>query len=208
MNCTGPKKILLFAAAALACFPNLNAASAQETWGQGGGASVWQAGSTPNTTSPRPTAGSGGGASWTAGRSSLASGVQRGGVWHDGAAVPATLSKVPTRGPAAGALPTNKVTGVTTLKPLPAVVHKSAPAAKLQSPRASVGSHSPLGPHFGAKSGTHGTKHGGARRSPKSGSTSFGSQSQRSNGITGWKTSTDKTLDSTKPPASSEKPLD
>jgi hypothetical protein len=189
MNGTSPWKRLAFAVIALTCFLRLGVATAQETWGDGGsGVSSWQAGSTTSAASARSAAGSGGSSSWSAGKGSFTPSRQQGGVWRDGSALPTIVRKNPAAGLAASTFPVNKPAAVTSLKPLPASVHKAVLPGKAQSFRGPAGPHSSQGIHFGAKNGAR----GGTLKTSKSGAFSSSSRSQqgtRSAGITGWKTS-------------------
>lgn len=163
MNGANPGRPLLIVVIASACLLRLPAAQAQENWDQGrGGASAWQAGSTAAPTAGTRAVLAGGGSGWIAGKGSFESRSQTGGVWREGAASSAVVSKAPTKSISAGNPLFGKSSAPAHLASAPLIPRPGAPASSSQLTRSSVGQHH----SFGSSPGGSAFKSGGVHTMP------------------------------------------
>jgi hypothetical protein len=164
VNAAKLRKFIPIAGFASACFLSLCPAYGQETWGTAG-ASSWGAGSTSGATSTAQAAQSGGNASWIAGRGSVESRSQKGGVWHAGSALVPVASNLPGSSAAKSAVEASQSPRPVASKATPpAVGHNPHAVGKAQIPHLSGGhsssanAHSSIGRHVGGGSSSHGTQ--------------------------------------------------
>jgi hypothetical protein len=163
---------LILAACAAVAFVCVRAAEAQTTAGSAASASSWQAGKSGSApVGPAVHAAvAGSSSSWTAGRGSIPSRNQAGGIWRDENVVEAAPSKATTGAPGATVQASAKPTGLAGLNT--SFTSTKTGTAAAHAPKSSIGRHASNGAHGARGSGAgNGTGAGarkvsGARRGP------------------------------------------
>jgi hypothetical protein len=204
MKGTTVRNASAIAVSAVACFLSAQAAPAQASWGSSSGASSWQAGSTNGSVPAARAVTSGGGSSWTAGKGSVESAPQPGGVWRDGSTLNAPVSKVPAKGSPTDTYSIGQPRGPSGIGQTPATNPGSSPPSRIQLPHSSVGLH----PSSGLHSGIGSNSHGGAFKSSNARTSTIGRRSQSASSGAGQKrNAVSSGLHSTTPSDSSLKSL-
>jgi hypothetical protein len=163
VNATKLRKSISIAVFTSAFFLSHCSAYGQETWGTSG-ASSWGAGSTSSATSTAHVQ-SGASSSWNAGRGSVESGSQKGGVWHAGSALAPIATNESGSGIGKNTLETSQpLRPVASKAAPPAGRHISPAVGKTQISHLSGGhslsanAHSSIGRRGGGESSGHGTQ--------------------------------------------------
>ena len=165
-----PRIVIVIFVCAITCFLSACFAQAQESWGSP--ASAWHAGAAPPRAAATRTAASGPGSGWSAGKETVPSQRQAGGVWHDGSTLSASTSGMSAKYLTSGSRPLSKPVG---LAPLPRVGHGGTSSGKShvsRSPNGPAGLNragSQISQRSGIRNGITGSAHGSRARSAAAG---------------------------------------